>query len=282
MAITTVYKAKLGFEDLHLDTGGTGSTVSVKKSDGNSRSVRRLNASHMPSTTVTRAKTRIGTGTPASSATNADAHIQELYDDLAKIGEPDDSTVEISSGILQVKDDGITAAKLKDDAAVDANRAVTTNHIRDDAITAAKIATGAVDTDEIAAGAVDTDELAADAVDGSKIADDAVDSEHIANYAVDRGHLNLDGDGDSESYPQAYIVAYGTHSIAGGASTESESVSIAEAGDFCMVTMTDIGNGATVHLVSASLDTGDNEIDYEFSADPGASTAQYVIFRPTA
>lgn len=38
-----------------------------------------------------------------------------------------------------VADDAITTAKLQDDAVVDANRAVTTNHIRDAAITSAKL-----------------------------------------------------------------------------------------------------------------------------------------------
>lgn len=44
----------------------------------------------------------------------------------------------------RIEDDAIDATKLKDDAAVDANRAVTTNHIRDSAVTTAKIAALAV------------------------------------------------------------------------------------------------------------------------------------------
>lgn len=72
----------------------------------------------------------------------------------------DGSTLEFSSNQIRVKDlgitgakiatgtitydklanDAVTADKLRDDASVDANRAVTTNHIRDSAITTAKIA----------------------------------------------------------------------------------------------------------------------------------------------
>jgi hypothetical protein len=39
----------------------------------------------------------------------------------------------------RIADDAVTDAKLRDDAATDANRAVTTNHIRDAAVTAAKL-----------------------------------------------------------------------------------------------------------------------------------------------
>lgn len=42
------------------------------------------------------------------------------------------------------EDDVVDARVLKDDASVDANRAVTTNHIRDAAVTAAKLGTNAV------------------------------------------------------------------------------------------------------------------------------------------
>ena len=42
----------------------------------------------------------------------------------------------------KIADDAVDAAKLKDDGAVDANRAVTTNHIRDAAVTDAKVAAG--------------------------------------------------------------------------------------------------------------------------------------------
>lgn len=43
-----------------------------------------------------------------------------------------------------IEDDAITAAKLRDDGAVDGNRAVTTDHIRDAAITSAKLGALAV------------------------------------------------------------------------------------------------------------------------------------------
>lgn len=84
----------------------------------------------------------------------------------------DDSTVEISIDTLQVKDAGITSAKLASDSVItakilDAN--VTTAKIADDAITNAKIATDAVNSDSIAADAVTSSEIAADAVGSSEL-----------------------------------------------------------------------------------------------------------------
>lgn len=58
--------------------------------------------------------------------------------------------------------DSVDATILKDDASVDANRAVTTNHIRDLAVTAAKIAALAVTTAKIAADAVTAAEISHD------------------------------------------------------------------------------------------------------------------------
>jgi hypothetical protein len=40
-----------------------------------------------------------------------------------------------------IRDDAVTSAKLKDSASIDTDRAVTTNHIRDNAVTTAKLAT---------------------------------------------------------------------------------------------------------------------------------------------
>jgi hypothetical protein len=66
------------------------------------------------------------------------------------------STVKIQNYAVTVDklaNDSVDDSKLKDDPSVDANRAVTTNHIRDDAITNAKIASGAVTNTEVDAAA---------------------------------------------------------------------------------------------------------------------------------
>jgi len=49
-----------------------------------------------------------------------------------------------STGVTAIGNDKVTATQLKDSASVDADRAVTTDHIRDDAITNAKLDTASV------------------------------------------------------------------------------------------------------------------------------------------
>jgi hypothetical protein len=63
----------------------------------------------------------------------------------------DGATLEVHStgGYLLVKEDGITSNELRDDSSTDANRAVTTNHIKDSNVTTAKIADSAVEFDKI-------------------------------------------------------------------------------------------------------------------------------------
>ena len=53
-----------------------------------------------------------------------------------------------TTGTIGIAANGVTATELRSDAATDANRSVTTNHIRDNAVTTAKIADGTIaDTD---------------------------------------------------------------------------------------------------------------------------------------
>lgn len=71
-------------------------------------------------------------------------------------GNIDDSNISVTAAIdarklstvaghlvdaARIEDDAVTADKLRDDASVDANRSVTTNHVRDGAITKAKVST---------------------------------------------------------------------------------------------------------------------------------------------
>lgn len=76
-----------------------------------------------------------------------------------------------SIGTAQIADDAVTADKLRDDASTDANRAVTTNHIRDVAVTTAKIADDAVTADKLRDDA---------STDGNR----AVTTNHIRDGAV--------------------------------------------------------------------------------------------------
>ena len=103
MGITTVIKRLLGVEDVNWDDDGSDSRFPVETSTGGMRSVKRINSSDIPSTTAAREKKRIGSSTPTTGGKDVDGHLQEVYDDLNKIGEPDDDTLQNLDGVLQVK-----------------------------------------------------------------------------------------------------------------------------------------------------------------------------------
>lgn len=58
------------------------------------------------------------------------------------------------TGTISIAANGVTSTELRNDAATDANRAVTTNHIRDNAITTGKITDGTIATSDLADGSV--------------------------------------------------------------------------------------------------------------------------------
>lgn len=64
------------------------------------------------------------------------------------------NTASLQAGCVttpKLADDSVDSTKLKDDASVDGNRAVTTNHIRDANVTRAKLASGAVAAETVTA-----------------------------------------------------------------------------------------------------------------------------------
>ena len=89
----------------------------------------------------------------------------------------DDSTIELSSNTLSVKDSGITAAKI-------ASSAVTTAKIAADAVTGAKIADDAIDSEHYVDGSIDSEHLANGSVNTNKLAGEAVTSGKIQDRAV--------------------------------------------------------------------------------------------------
>jgi hypothetical protein len=126
-----------------------------------------------------------------NSSANAGAGLTEASGSVFNVN-VDNSTIEINgSDNLQVKDDGITAAKLNADVAgaglslasgsnaLQVNTDGSTLEINGDSIrvkasgiTSNEIATGAVGSDEIATGAVGSDELATTSVTAAKINSD--------------------------------------------------------------------------------------------------------------
>ncbi len=92
-------------------------------------------------------------------------------------------------GTTQIADNAVTDAKLRSDAATDANRAVTANHIRDFAVTEAKLADNAVSAGKLRSDAATDGNRA---VTTNHIRDLAVAETKIANNAVGATKLRSD------------------------------------------------------------------------------------------
>jgi len=98
----------------------------------------------------------------------------------------DNSTIEVATDTVQVKDLGIATGKIAD-------LAVTEGKIAADAVTSAKIAANAVGSSEIAADAVIEAKIAAGAVTEGKIATNAVTAAKLADASVELATATVTG-----------------------------------------------------------------------------------------
>lgn len=99
----------------------------------------------MPTLTITK--------TYSDGVVLTEADLDNIKDDVETFL----NVTKIDSANIQA--DGVTATELRDDASIDGNRSVTTDHIRDASVTAAKLAPGAggisaEDVDSIVANAM--------------------------------------------------------------------------------------------------------------------------------
>jgi hypothetical protein len=256
-------KAKLGYEDVHFDTLGSGATSQTLRSNGAYRTVQKVNASHIPITTAARAKKQASGA--AIGTTDVDATLIQVLDDLEDIGQPDGSTLENSSGTLRIKDLGVPAAKLAADS-------VTTAKILNANVTNAKLAANAVagsgtGTNVVLAGSIGTADLANDAVTTDKILDATIVNGNIANTTIKAAKF--------ADVPTHYVVRCGEANFAGGAATGNIAVAGVVTTDIVQVTAKSITNA--VYFKSAA--PGTDLIGLVFSADPGASVIHYTVFR---
>ena len=173
---TTWKKAKLGKQDINFDDAGTQATAAVEKSDGTTRTVNKVNASHIPTLATTRSQ--LTADNTAFTATDADAAIKELAAELNQIGIPDGTILTFNAGVLEIASTSITQGKMAEDS---------------------------VDSPQYVNGSIDLIHLSADSVDGTKLVNNAVDSEHYTDDSIDNEHfsaasvgiveLNLDDNG---------------------------------------------------------------------------------------
>ena len=103
---------------------------------------------------------------------------------------------------VEVLNDAITADKLKDHASTDSERAVTTNHIRNDAVNGTKIADDSIDSEHIVADSIDTEHYAPGSIDSNAIADFSVVQNKIGNDSVDEPRLKISNTGTNGQYLQ--------------------------------------------------------------------------------
>lgn len=94
------------------------------------------------------------------------------------------------TGVTAIGADKVTDTQLRDDASTDANRAVTTNHIRDDAVDANKLRDDA-STD--GNRAVTTNHIRDNAINRAKVNDDAIGSAEL-DFATASANTSTDTD----------------------------------------------------------------------------------------
>ncbi|MEM4247840.1 MAG: hypothetical protein QXH80_01115, partial [Candidatus Nanoarchaeia archaeon] len=131
------------------------------------------------------------TGNEFAVGTTANCGITANPDDIQV--NVDDSTIEINSNALRIKDLGVTTAKINTGAVTTAkiqDDAVTTSKIIDDAITNAKMADNSVNTAEIVDNAITNAKMADNSVNTAEIVNNAVTTDKINNSAVTTDKIN--------------------------------------------------------------------------------------------
>jgi len=254
MAIT-LKKSRLGKQDLLWDTEGTNAAEAVTTSDNKRRAVTRLNAGHIPVTAATRLKK--GADDVVVAEINVDTLLQAILDELNQIGIPDGTTLEFSSGTLQIKGLGVDTAQLAalavEEAKIGAG-AVSNGKLAPTSGTAAVSGSAGVGTNVIEAASIDYTEIADNAIRNDQINADAVNNDSIADDAVSEEHL------DSGCRPAYIVKVAGTLAWSGGGTTAT-------------VLDGDVANG---DIVQATWDTLPTELSH-ISVDATAGSINFTL-----
>lgn len=95
-----------------------------------------------------------------------------------------------TTGTISIAANGVTATELRNDAVTDANRAVTTNHIRDNSITSGKIADGIIISADLADGAVTSAKILDGTLATIDVADGAITTAKILDGSVGNADIS--------------------------------------------------------------------------------------------
>jgi len=272
--VTTIKKSKLVAQDIEWDAEGTNSTFPVLKSDGEFRTGSRVNSTHVPSSSTTRAKTRIGSGTPASSATDVDGHLQEVYDDLAKIGEPDGTILEVSSGTLQIAATSITSAKMAANS-VDSDQyvdgSIDNAHINSSTKAIVGSGSGASGNNVIQAATIGVAEMGDNSIDSDQYVDGSIDNEHIANGTIKAAKF--------ADAPTHYTFLAAEYSSSDASATLDFTTSGLQASDIIIGSVVSFGTGPNYVKTIAYQSATTIRVTVDTAQSSGSTTMHFIVMR---
>jgi hypothetical protein len=212
----------------------------------------------------------------ASTDTVTSTKLNNLVDNAAFVsgssGTTDDSSLEVNgSGRLQVKDSGISSAKI-------AASAVTTVKIGDSQITTAKILDLNVTEGKIADNAITNAKMADNSVNTAEIVNAAVTTVKVADANVTAAKLSGSQTGNAPIYGvRAWVLFDATRNSTGGSDTLNTNRFIIASGNVTSVAKTNTGT-FTITFTSALPSA-----DYAYfgnSLDQGSST-EINVYRPS-
>jgi hypothetical protein len=184
-------------------------------------------------------------------------------------GTTDNASLEVNgSGRLQVKDLGVTSAKLSTDA-------VTTGKILDDAVTQAKLADDSVGTAQIIDNSITNALVADSAIDTAELADGAVETIKINDAAVTAPKLSGAQTGTAPVYGvRAWVAFDANRNAAGTADTTNTTRYLIASGNVTSVTKT--ATGKYTVLITTALP--DANYSY-FTAAQADSSNEPLVYR---
>lgn len=152
----------------------------------------------------------------------------------------DDITVEVNSnGQVQIKDGGVSTAKLANAAVTSAKvatNAIATANIQDNAVTSAKIANAAVTSAKIADGAVTSGKLASNSVTTIKVVDNAITFAKIQDIPT----MTIIGNLTANTGDPSAISVINDNTLSGASSTNLATAGSVKA--YIDATMSSMGN----------------------------------------